>query len=82
MSHESYLLVVILIMPVISLEWKQQELLKSFIHQNKSIDYIIPLFMKMGIARHILFMNLFASLRYWGNAFMVKPKTLENRLTV
>ena len=38
--------------------------------------------MKMVIARHILFMNLFASLRYWRNAFMVKPKALENRLTV
>ena len=28
-----------------------------------------------------LFINPFASLRCWGNAFMAKPKTLTNRLT-
>ena len=43
--------------------------------------YIKLLLMEMVIGRHILFINPFASLICWRNAFMTKPKTLTNRLT-
>ena len=54
MRHRSYLIIVILIVPALPLEWKQQELLRSLVHQKRSMDYITLLFMEMVTARHIL----------------------------
>ena len=69
MRHGSYLIILILFTPALPLEWKQQELLISLVHQKRSMEYITPLFMEMVIARLILLskmymvqLNLFRSL--------------------
>ena len=54
MRHGSYPIIVILITPVLPLEWKKQELLRSLVYQNKSMGYITFLLIKMVTARHIL----------------------------
>ena len=41
MTSVSHLIIVILIIPALLLEWKQQELLISLVYQKRSIDYII-----------------------------------------
>ena len=41
MTSVSHLIIVILIIPALLLEWKQQELLISLFYQKRSIDYII-----------------------------------------
>ena len=46
--------IAILIIAALHLEWKQQELLRSFVHHERSMDYITPLFVEMVTARHIL----------------------------
>ena len=57
--HGSYLIIVILIIPALPLEWKQQELLRSLVHQKKSIDYITSFFMDMLTAWHILHSKIY-----------------------
>ena len=54
MRHGSYLIIVTLIIPALPLEWKQQELLRSLVHQKRNMDYITFLFMEMVTARHML----------------------------
>ena len=54
MRHESYLIIVILTIPALRMEWKQQQLLRSLVHQKRSMDYITLLFIEMVTARHIL----------------------------
>ena len=57
--HGSYLIIVILIIPALPLEWKQQELLRSLVYQKRSMDYITLLFMEMVTARHILLSKIY-----------------------
>ena len=59
MRHESYLIIVILIMPALPLEWKQQELLRSLVDPKRSMDYITLLFMEMVTASHILLSKIY-----------------------
>ena len=40
MRHGSYLLTVILFIPAVPLEWKQQELLRSLVYQRRNMEYI------------------------------------------
>ena len=42
MRHGTYLIIVILMIPALPLEWKQQELVRYLAHQKRSMDYITP----------------------------------------
>ena len=53
MRYGSYLIIMILIIPTLPLKWKQQELLRSLVHQKKSMDYITLLCKEMVRARYI-----------------------------
>ena len=54
MRHGSHLIIVILIVPALPLEWKRQELLRSLVHQKRSMNYITPLFIETVTARNIV----------------------------
>ena len=57
--HRSDLIIVILSIPALPQEWKQQELLTSLVYQKRIIDYITPLFMQMVTAGHILLSKIY-----------------------
>ena len=57
--HGSYLIIVILVIPALYLGWKQQELLRSSIHQKSTMNFITLLFMEMVTARYIELQNIY-----------------------
>ena len=57
--HRSYLIIVILIIPALPLEWKQQELQKSLVHQKRSMDHIAAPIMVMKAVRHTLLSKIY-----------------------
>ena len=50
MRHGSYFIIVILVIPALPLQLKQHELLRSLVHQKRSMDCITLLFMEMVTA--------------------------------
>ena len=47
-------IIVILVIPALLLEWKQQELLRFSVYQKRNMDYVTLLFMEMVTATQIL----------------------------
>ena len=76
LRHGSYLIIVILIIAALPLEWKQQEKLRSLVHQKRSMDYITLLFMEIATARHILISKIYiVQVQVW--MCWSLPKTCE-----